>query len=929
MARNPKARIECLILEILDINTNVADLSCNPIKTLHDNITSYLDYEGFEYFVELGFTARSLRKVLMNCSGTQVIFLLEGDRIGAVGLYAHTKTSEFAIARPADHQGLRPVERHMSQLLSEYQGIISIQSVFFANPNCILANRLCLLDELQLIEPSKWLGEFFHEGIRELCLRCLLQPKVTLTYRRDIAVASSPASLLCSETTCAEMNMETIRGYLYADSLRIPTDNKIILDFIVDWSLHCYFQAATSHEGNSGQSFDPRYPLTHLGLDGMSDIPSNSIVPFFNYTSSVHYAFWNLEKAKNIRLDHLAKCFSETREQPAAPIASIVTSLFRESIRIVGFLRNTLQFDSFLAKAELIAVLPEKDISQSYILDFYGLYVNRLSSIQLDEDPGIYKCWETGIKAARGIYVSNANPDDRRCPSHLMRLVDLLDKHQAVIASTAISVIYNESDLKSVVLGDSSVSINPEVNSDTWYLGSMHREELKTIQDFFLYNEAGDIIQCYNFLHCMPVWRKSLHVKYGYFNESRYGTYADFALWIKLAKQGESIVHLNEPLGLYVARDDSHNRINADPSKWLQIIADFKIDAIVNSISDHVQVSSKNTPGADLPEKVGYGDVNFGDQLRQNYGNHRSGWTWAISLLNQFHKPTSELDCNLFIEKKFVWGCDDGDAYGVNPSSYNRPWIGFIHVPPLVPRWFQYEQSNDQVFRSRLFKESVMHCIGLATLTDYHRQSLVEKYNPPFPIHVIYHPAEAVSEESKFNLDIFFSQQVKTVVQVGWWLRKLSAIRYIETPPDFEKVLLGSSNWSKSIITYCERRYFDLAELPNCTNIDFLENDDYDALLKRSIVFIDFYDTSANNAIIECIARGTPCLVPRHPAILEYLGLSYPLYYDRYQDIPKLLEESSRIRDAQAIMQGNYCQSVISPSRFVASFSEFLRSLQP
>ena len=40
------------------------------------------------------------------------------------------------------------------------------------------------------------------------------------------------------------------------------------------------------------------------------------------------------------------------------------------------------------------------------------------------------------------------------------------------------------------------------------------------------------------------------------------------------------------------------------------------------------------------------------------------------------------------------------------------------------------------------------------------------------------------------------------------------------------------------------------------------------------------YDSSANNAIIECIARATPILVNPIPAVREYLGEDYPFYFN-------------------------------------------------
>ena len=53
-----------------------------------------------------------------------------------------------------------------------------------------------------------------------------------------------------------------------------------------------------------------------------------------------------------------------------------------------------------------------------------------------------------------------------------------------------------------------------------------------------------------------------------------------------------------------------------------------------------------------------------------------------------------------------------------------------------------------------------------------------------------------------------------------------------------------------------EQKYIDNTETSSS-----LSNEDYDILLSENIVFLDLYDSSANNAVIECIARATPLLV--------------------------------------------------------------------
>ena len=54
---------------------------------------------------------------------------------------------------------------------------------------------------------------------------------------------------------------------------------------------------------------------------------------------------------------------------------------------------------------------------------------------------------------------------------------------------------------------------------------------------------------------------------------------------------------------------------------------------------------------------------------------------------------------------------------------------------------------------------------------------------------------------------------------------------------------------------------------------------EYDDFLKDKVVFLHLIDASACNTVIECIARCTPIILNRLPALEEYLGIDYPLFY--------------------------------------------------
>jgi len=109
----------------------------------------------------------------------------------------------------------------------------------------------------------------------------------------------------------------------------------------------------------------------------------------------------------------------------------------------------------------------------------------------------------------------------------------------------------------------------------------------------------------------------------------------------------------------------------------------------------------------------------------------------------------------------------------------------------------------------------------------------------------------------------------------------------------------------------------------------YLHNDAYDDLLSENLVFLHLYDSSANNALIECIARGTPVLVNPLPAVIEYLGAEYPLYFDTLEEAAAKAEDDQLVTDAHHYLSSDSLRGKLAGKYFVRSFveSEIYRSL--
>lgn len=278
---------------------------------------------------------------------------------------------------------------------------------------------------------------------------------------------------------------------------------------------------------------------------------------------------------------------------------------------------------------------------------------------------------------------------------------------------------------------------------------------------------------------------------------------------------------------------------------------------------------------------------------------HRSGWAFAVSSLLPLQSKDGIL-LDDFIERSHSWELKDNITNGKIP--YRKPWVGFIHNPQNAPEWFDKHNSPQAILMRDETLESLKTCKALICLSQYHERWLKE-YLKDYDIHIfsVLHPTEI--PQNRWSFQKHLNNRDKKVVQIGFWLRKLNSIRFLETHR--EKVWLPGQEYAKTIMDveakiiignwYTDPSHVRTKE-QEITIPDHLSNSDYDKLLSENIAFVDLYDSSANNAVIECIARNTPLLINRLPAVVEYLGENYPFYFRDLQ------EASDKLHDDKTIM---------------------------
>ena len=105
-------------------------------------------------------------------------------------------------------------------------------------------------------------------------------------------------------------------------------------------------------------------------------------------------------------------------------------------------------------------------------------------------------------------------------------------------------------------------------------------------------------------------------------------------------------------------------------------------------------------------------------------------------------------------------------------------------------------------------------------------------------------------------------------------------------------------NWNKRYkLLSTEQRFFGIKLLNNNVEMYYTNTfDEYDELLTKNIILVDLFDASANNTILECLVRNTPIFVNKLPAVIEYLGPDYPLYFNNVHEINHLLTPKNIIK---------------------------------
>jgi len=264
---------------------------------------------------------------------------------------------------------------------------------------------------------------------------------------------------------------------------------------------------------------------------------------------------------------------------------------------------------------------------------------------------------------------------------------------------------------------------------------------------------------------------------------------------------------------------------------------------------------------------------------------HRSGWPYCFQLLSRLHSARGILFDD-FVDRTF--GLPNG-AF----DRWTAPWIGFFHRPPGIPDHCTLAMRPEEMFRTRAFQISRRKLVGAIAMSAYHLKWLKRRFRVP-TLMVKFPTAAGVP----FTWDKWRKNANKTLVQVGSYLRNLRAIYQVPTDGRVKKVhVLQDVPWVHATMAMLDANgcYRERPRYGHVQVISGLSNPAFDQLLTSNVVFLELFGASANNAVVECIARNTPLNVNRLPAVEDYLGKDYPLFYTHLSEVPVLLR-NERLR---------------------------------
>lgn len=204
-------------------------------------------------------------------------------------------------------------------------------------------------------------------------------------------------------------------------------------------------------------------------------------------------------------------------------ILGVFCSLYNGEKFIKGYLENVKEQTIFDNVRFYILDCASEDQGGKIALEFAEEYDN-VSYKRLEEDCGLYAAWNICCSWASEKYIGNWNVDDRRTPWSLEVMLN------DISADNSLDLVY----------GKTAITTKANDNWNTASLSNIYPCLPHSLENLLRNNSP----------HCMPIWKRDLHERFGGFNEE-YMTASDTDMWLRACKGGAKMKMINDIVGLY------------------------------------------------------------------------------------------------------------------------------------------------------------------------------------------------------------------------------------------------------------------------------------------------------------------------------------------------------------------------------------------
>lgn len=223
---------------------------------------------------------------------------------------------------------------------------------------------------------------------------------------------------------------------------------------------------------------------------------------------------------------------------------SLFCSFYKGEKFIKGYLENVYEQSIFNDIEFIFLDCASPENEGSNYLDY--LIEPNIKYHRLEKDPGLYSAWNIAVDLCSAPIIGNWNIDDRKNRDGVEIMLRQFERDPSldiVYGPTYVSRVANEK-----------------------YIDNDFREIYPclphTLENLFKNNSP----------HCMPLWKKSLHDRFGYFNEE-YKTASDGDFWLRCAIGGAKIQLVNHPVGLYY---ENPNGRSTNPETLKEMVDEVK-----------------------------------------------------------------------------------------------------------------------------------------------------------------------------------------------------------------------------------------------------------------------------------------------------------------------------------------------------------------